>query len=143
MPSLPVMGDGVLAAQCNPTRSANAEISSTTRVWIRGSRTTPPFPTSGPASLELRLDQHDDIGARVQQRRDDGEDLRHRDEGDVDRHDVDTPEPRREHLGHQGAGVETLEHEHARVVPQPPVELPVSDVDGDHTRGAALEERVR
>ena len=40
------------------------------------------------------------------------------------------------------ARVHALEHDDARIVAQPRVELPVADVDGDHARRAALEQDV-
>ena len=40
------------------------------------------------------------------------------------------------------AGVAALEHRHARVLAEPPVELAVGDVERDHGRGPALEQAV-
>ena len=48
----------------------------------------------------------------------------------------------RETFAGQPPGVGALEHGDARVLAQPPVQLPVADVDGDHARGAALQQAV-
>ena len=42
----------------------------------------------------------------------------------------------------QVPGVEVLDDDHARVVAQRPVDLPVADVERDDARGAALQQHV-
>ena len=98
-----------------------------------------PLRTSVAARFELRFHQRDDVGARSQQRRDNRQDLAQRDERHVDRHDVDRS---REVGERQMARVEVLDDDDARVVAQPPVELPVADVERDDARRAALQQHV-
>ena len=89
------------------------------------------------AGLELRLHEHDGLPARRGERSAGGSAIRTRDE----RHVADDELRRERELGER-ARVRPLEHDDARVVAQPLVQLPVADVDGDHARGAALQQDV-
>ena len=93
----------------------------------------------GAAGLELRLDQRDDVGARPQQRRDDGQDLPQRDERHVDGDDIDGT---RQIGERQVARVEVLDDDDARIVAQRPVDLAVADVERHDARRAALQQDV-
>ena len=44
--------------------------------------------------------------------------------------------------GLEAAGVEPLDHGHARILAQPQVDLPVGDVERGHPGGAALQQAV-
>jgi hypothetical protein len=91
------------------------------------------------ADLELRFDQRHQPGVR----RGEGERRRERqlqrDEAHIRDHHFDL-------LRDLGAGeaarILPLQHVHARIVAQPPVELAVADVDGKDTPGAAPQQHV-
>ena len=104
-----------------------------------GSRTTPPLPIrSRPTSncgLTIARQSNVGGGAREHGR----QDLAQRDERDVDDDQVRRV---RELLGRERAGVDALDHGHARVLAQAPVELAVGDVERDHVRRAALQQAV-
>src|SRR5439155_16181396 len=86
----------------------------------------------GAARLELRLDEHERLPARRGQRE------RGRQGGtDADERDVAGDELRRERQFAQLTRVDPLEHGHARVGPQPRMELPMADVERDHPSRAA------
>ena len=91
------------------------------------------------ARLELWFDQRDDVGARPQQRRHDGQDLAQRDERHVDREEIDR---RRKIRRLKTARIEVFQDEDARVVAKRPVDLPVTDVERDDARRAAFEQDV-
>ena len=96
------------------------------------------MPTSSRPGLELRLDEDERLPARPRE----GECGRQRGT-DADERDVARDEVRRERQLGQLARVRALEHGHARVGPQPFVQLSAADVEGDHARRASLEEDVR
>ena len=91
----------------------------------------------GPARLELRLDENERAPPRS------GKDERRRqDAGRGDERDVARDQLGCERQRVEVACVHPLEHDDARIGPQPRVELPVADVDRDDPRGAALQEAV-
>src|SRR5918992_3870925 len=89
------------------------------------------------AGLELRLDEHDRLPARLGEPEHRRQHLTQRDEGDVA---GDKLRPERELR--EVACVHALKHDHARVVAEALVELRPPDVERDHALGAALEEDV-
>ena len=89
------------------------------------------------ARLELRLDEHERLPAGLGERERRRQREPHRDERDVAGH-----ERGREGQLAQRARVDALEHDHARVVAEPRVQLAVADVERDHARGAALQQDV-
>ena len=96
----------------------------------------------GAPRLELRLDEHDDVRLRGQQRPHRRQHQLRRDERDVDGHDVHLPERRRQHPALEPARIDALQHGHARILAQLPRELAVADVDRRDPRRAALDEHV-
>ena len=97
------------------------------------------MPTPLAPDLELRLDHRQAVERGAAQRERRRQHLGQRDERDVDHDQVGSV---RELAGAQRAGVAALDHGHPRIVAQPPVELAVRHVDGDHVRGAALQQAV-
>ena len=91
------------------------------------------------AELELRLDHRQQLAGRRQAGGHRGQDLRQRDEGDVDRREAGGEgKVGGQHL----AGVEPLDHGHARVVAHRLGDLAVGDVDRRDPGGAALQHAV-
>ena len=93
-----------------------------------------------PADLELWLHEREQVEPRRRARRHRGQHLGQTDERHVD-HD---------HLGRMGkllfaqaAGVDALEHGHARILAQAPVELSVGDVHAGDMGRAGLEQAIR
>ena len=89
LPVAPVIGDGVIPMRTSPLASASAVTRSMTASCTAGSVTRPCLPTSSSSGLELRFDQRDDVAAGSQEQWQRGKDVTERDEGDVDRDDVD------------------------------------------------------
>ena len=91
-----------------------------------------------PPGLELRLDEHERLPAGLRAARSTG--------GSASRtlmkETSQTSRSGRTAARVELARVRPLEHGDARVVAQPRVQLAVADVDGDHARGAALEQEV-
>jgi aminoglycoside 6'-N-acetyltransferase len=90
------------------------------------------------AGLELRLDEHDGVPARLEQ-------PQHRRQGDPD---ADEGDVRDEQVGPERqlgelARVRPLHHGDARVAAELRMQLPVAHVDRDHARDAVLEQVVR
>src|SRR5207247_7614956 len=96
----------------------------------------PPPPTP---HLELRLHEREDGGARPYHARHYGEHGSERDEGDVDGRQIGGL---RQHGRRESTRVRALDHEHARILPELPRELPVADVERDHPPRATLEQAV-
>ncbi len=92
-----------------------------------------------PPHLELRLDHRQAVVPRRGHAEHGRQHLPQGDERDVDHDQVGRV---RELVGLDRARVATLDHGHALVVAQPPVELAVGDVERDHVRGAALQQAV-
>ena len=76
------------------------------------------------------------------ERRDDRKNLSKRDERDVDRDDVEAPRVGGQHLGRQRSGVGFLEDDHSWIGAQPPVELPMTDVERDDAGRAVAEQHI-
>jgi hypothetical protein len=91
------------------------------------------------AGLELRLHERDHVGPRRQHRRDYGQDVSEGDERHVDRDNVSGA---RQVGGFEKACVDVLEHDDARIGAKPPIELTVSDIQGDDLTGATLEQHI-
>ena len=138
LPFWPVIGDGVDATRVNPTSAAAATTSSSTRAWIAGSRMMPLRTSSRPASncgftsatTSAPGCSTDGMTGRMR---------RQGDEGHVDGHEVHRAG---QHVERQVARVDVLEDHDARILPQPPVQLAVADVERDHARRAALQHHV-
>jgi len=100
-----------------------------------------PFDRIVRSRLELRFDEHDPFrgmghqGGHVRQH------LFQGDEGHVDGDDVGRP--RRHLVRGDLQHVRFLEHRHARIVPEFPVDLPVSHVQGHHVPGPVLKQAIR
>ena len=93
----------------------------------------------GTAELELRLDHRQDLAAGRQAAGDGGQHLGQRDEGDVDGRQV---RPEGQVRRGERAGVDPLDHGHARILAHAQVDLAVGDVERGHARGAALQQAV-
>ena len=91
------------------------------------------------ARLELRLDERDDLARLLEQGVGDGQDLRQRDEGDVDGGKV---EGLADHLRRDCADVRALHVADARVGTQLPGQLAVADIDGVDLLRAVLQHAV-
>jgi len=96
-----------------------------------------PLPDLAPPRLELRLDQRDDLAARDQPAR-----HRRQDEAQRDERHIDRRQPNRLGEFAQGSGVLAFHEHHPRIVPQPPVQLPVADIDRINPVGAVLQQAV-
>ena len=103
------------------------------------SRTTPPLPTPLSADLELRLDQRQAVVSGGGAGQDGRQDLRQRDERDVDHDQLGSV---RKLVRTQLRALRRSINGHPRILAQPPVELAVGDVERDHVHGAALEQTV-
>ena len=102
----------------------------------------PAFSDFAAPGLELRLDQGDDVSGIREQRRNDRENETQRDERDVNRHDIEGGTIGRQVDWGKRARVDAFDHVDTRIAPHLPVELPVADVERDHMRSAALQQRV-
>jgi hypothetical protein len=90
--------------------------------------------------FELRFDERNDVALRTYDWRHHRQDLSQRDEGDVNRHDVD----RAGKIGRlQVSGIEMLDDEDPRIVAQRPIDLPMANVERDDVCGASFEKDVR
>ena len=94
----------------------------------------PAAPDALGPELELRLDHRQQVEPLARAARDGAQQLRQRDERDVDGHEGRLEG---EHGLVEAARVYALHHGHAPVLPKLPVELAVADVDRDHPCGAA------
>ena len=91
------------------------------------------------ASLELRLHQGDNVAAAAEHRRYAREHVTQRDERHVDGDDVD----RTVELGRlQVACVRALDDHDPWIASQPPIELAVTDIEGDDANRAPFEEHI-
>jgi hypothetical protein len=91
------------------------------------------------AELELRLDHRQQLAAGREAAGDGRQDLGQRDEGDVDRRQAGGEG---QVGGRELAGVEPLDHGHARILAHAQVDLAVGDVDRGDPGGAALQQAV-
>ena len=96
-----------------------------------------PLPDFALACLELRLDEHERIPARLQERQDRGESEANADEGDVTGEEIGAERELAE-----VARVRPLHDGDARVVAKLRMQLAVADIDGDHSRNAVLEQVI-
>ncbi len=94
---------------------------------------------AGATHLELRLDHHHGTPAPRETGHHRAPDRADRDEGEVTRHEVRRP---REVAGCEVPRVGALHDRDARVLAQPPVELAVAHVQGDHARRPAAQQAV-
>ena len=118
----------------NPSASAAAATSSTTRAWTAGSRTIPPLPTSSRPASNCGLTSATMSALGREQRRHDRQDVAERDERHVDRHDVERAASRGQVAGREVRALTRSTHDDARIAPQLPVELAVADVERDDAR---------
>ncbi len=119
------------------SRAASAT-SRTTLARVSGAVTTPRRPTSPRPASNWGLTSTTASQPGAASRSDGRQRLPDRDE-----RDVADDEPGRERQLSDLARVHALEDGHARIVPQPGVQLAVADVERDHPGRAALEEDVR
>ena len=140
MPAGPGIGEGMRPRHSRPRARAATTTASIASSRTAESRTTPPFADLPPSGLELGLDQGHQIGALGEERHQRRQHEPQRDERDVHGDEVETT---RKVLAREVAGVDTLLHDHARVLAQPPVELSPAHVQRDDLRRTALQEHVR
>ena len=134
-PSAPVIGDGVIAgARQAQRRRRVGRPRSITRACTAGSRTSPPFPTSARPASNCGFTSGPDVRARTQAAAAARAGCAQRDERHVDGDEVEQCGRSQEAVRGQRPRVQPLDDDHARVVPQPPVELTVTDVERHHAR---------
>ena len=138
LPFWPVMGDGVEPTRVNPTSAPAAATSSSTRACTAGSRMTPLRTSSRPASncgftsatTSAPSRRTAATAGRIWR-------------SEMNETSMTTMSTGPGQIGErQMPGVEVLDDDDARIVAQPPVELPVADVERDDARGAALQQHV-
>ena len=139
LPVAPVIGEGVMPCGANPIAAAAASHSFHHALVHGGIQHEPAAANLVASRLELRLDQRHHVRTGAEQRRNRREDQAQRDERHVDGDDIHRT---RQMRGQQVARVHPFDDEDARVVAQPPVELPMSHVERDDVVGATLQEHI-
>src|SRR3989304_5440712 len=109
-------------------------------VLLGGEPPAPPAPPRPPPRLKLRLHQGDDRPPRAHASPHRRQDARQRNKRDIDRREIDEFG---NHALVQGRRVGPLQHHHAGVPPQAPVQLPRPYVYRVALRGTVLQQTIR